>query len=332
MESLRPLSDFNVIKVLSDSRRLEILRQLMASPATLTHLGQAMDMHPAKVRYHLKLLEDTGLVRLVRTRVVGNYTEKYYAATAMAFHIQATVLPKGAGRDVIIASGSHDLVLDLMANTFSQDEKTPTLFTLPVGSLDGLIALRQGMCHLAGCHLLDPIDGEYNISFVRHFFPGQPMHIVTLAHRQQGLILATGNPRDISSLGDVARGGITFINRKQGSGTRLWFDQQLQSLGLDSTQIQGYNNEVNTHAQVAEAILSGHADVGLGIYAAACKFNLDFIPLFEEQFDLVVTDEHYCSVAIAPLFDHLNSGAFRQSVEGLVGYDTRQSGAETTIH
>ncbi len=332
MQSLQSISDFDAIKVLSDPRRLAILRAVMTSSATLTHLGQSMDMHPAKVRYHLKLLEEAGLVALVETRVVGNYTEKYYAATAQAFNIQVSVLPQGAGDDAIIASGSHDLLLDMMAENFSQDDKTPAMFTLPVGSLDGLIALRQGLCHMAGCHLFDPVGGEFNTSFVRHLFPGQPMHMITLAHRQQGLLVASRNPKGIQSLEDLVRDDVKFVNRNQGSGTRLWLDQQLKALSIGSTQISGFNTEVNTHALVAEAVLSDKVDVGLGVFAAAQRFQLDFVPLFEERFDLVIPGEYYSTAAIATLFDHLHSGAFHRSVEGLVGYDARQSGAEKIVH
>ncbi|MBC8505701.1 MAG: helix-turn-helix domain-containing protein [Anaerolineales bacterium] len=332
MNHIQSISDFNAIKVLSDPRRLAILRALMVATATLTHLGQDMDMHPAKVRYHLKLLEGAGLVKLARTQIVGNYTEKYYTATAMAFHVQASILPKGAGEDAIIATGSHDLALELMAESFCQNDKTPAMFTLPVGSLDGLIALRQGLCQVAGCHLLDPIGGDYNTSYVRHFFPGQPMHIITLAHRQQGLLIEQGNPKGIQNLDDLKRSDISFINRNRGSGTRLWLDQQLKTLGIGSAEICGYNQAVNTHAQVAEAVLGGNVDVGLGIFAAARKHNLDFIPLFEERFDLVVPEEHFASPTLAPLFDHLNSGAFHQTIESLAGYDPRQSGVEKIIH
>ena len=332
MYRLQTISDFAAIKVLADPRRLAILRALMLSSATLTHLGGEMDMHPAKVRYHLKLLEDVGLVKLERTQIVGNYTEKYYTATAMAFHIQTSILPQGAGKDAIIATGSHDLALELIADRFCQDKKTPAMFTLPMGSLDGLIALRQGLCQVAGCHLLDPVEGEYNTSYVRHFFPGQVMHIITLAHRQQGLLIELGNPKRIQDVGDLKRSDITFVNRNRGSGTRLWLDQQIKTLKIEPNLIRGYNTEVSTHAQIAETIFLGDADVGLGILAAARQRNLDFIPLFEERFDLVMPEEHYANAALVSLLDHLNSGAFHQSVERLAGYDLRQSGTEIEIH
>lgn len=331
MDSLQPVSDFEVIKILSDPRRLGILRALMAAPATLTHLGQGMDLHPARVRYHLKLLEKAGLVALVHTKVVGNYTEKYYRATATAFNIQVPILPKGFDRDVIVTSGSHDLALELLAETLTMDRSTPLMYSLPVGSLDGLIALRQGLCQVAGCHLFDPVGGEYNTSFVRHLFPGQQMRIVTLAHRQQGLLVAPGNPLGITELGDLARTDIRFVNRKQGSGTRLWLDQQLQQHAIEGAQIQGYQTEVNTHAQIAESILSGRADVGLAVLAAARKFALDFVPLFEERFDLVFSDQESISEKLVPALDLLTSQSFRKKIAGLFGYQTRSSGQEILV-
>ncbi len=331
MDRFQQISDFDAIKVLSDPRRLAILRALMLNSATLTHLGGDMDMHPAKVRYHLKLLQDVGLVKLERTQIVGNYTEKYYTATAMAFHIQTSILPHGTGENVIIATGSHDIALELIADSFCEDQKTPTMFTLPVGSLDGLIALRQGLCQVAGCHLLDPIGGEYNTSYVRHFFPGQLMRIITLAHRQQGLLVARGNPKGIQNLGDLVRDDVLFVNRNQGSGTRLWLDQQLKALGIEAAQIPGYNTEVNTHVQVAESVFKGSADVGLAVLASAQKHDLDFLHLFEERFDLVIPDDVYSSAMLTPLLDHLTSGDYLRTLDSLDGYDARQAGREISI-
>jgi len=331
MDTIQAISDYAAIKTLSDERRLGILRSLMLAPATLTHLGHALDMHPARVRYHLKLLEGEGLVALSHSRKVGNYTEKYYQATSLAFRVNMSILPQGAGEDLILASGSHDVALDLLAHTLRQDHKTPAMYTLPVGSLDGLIALRQGLCQVTGCHLFDPLGGEYNTSYVRHLFPGQAMRVVTLAHRQQGLLTIPGNPLGIEKIEDLLRDDITLINRKAGSGTRLWLDQQLDSLGLDADNIIGYEHEVNTHAHVAEAVKNGRADTGLAVRAAAHKYELDFIPLFEERFDLVMTEEAYRGELLAPIFDHLQAAQFRTAIEGLGGYDPGATGSEVQL-
>jgi molybdate-binding protein len=332
MENIQAISDYEVIKILSDKRRLGILRHLMATQATLTQLGEVLDMHPARIRYHLKLLEGARLVALAYARKVGNYTEKYYRATSLAFSVQMAILPQGASENLVLVSGSHDLALELLAERLSQDQSTPAMYTLPVGSLDGLIALRQGLCQVSGCHLFDPLGDEYNTSYVRHLFPGQVMRVVTLAHRQQGLLVARGNPRGIRSLEDLARYDVVFVNRARGSGTRLWLDQQLQSLDLDMALIHGYHDEVNTHAQVAQAVRGGQADTGLAVLAAARKYELDFIPLFDERFDLVMSDSTYETGLLTPALDFLQTARFRTVLEGLGGYNSGATGSEVQIN
>lgn len=331
MQSIQTVDDYQAIKILSDERRLKILRLLMSGPATLTHLGGIMGMHPAKVRYHVKLLQDAGLVELTETRKVGNYTEKYYQASAAAYMIQVAVLPQQAAGPVILASGSHDLALELLAENLNLDKSTPEMFTLPIGSLDGLIALRQGLCQMAGCHLFDPPSGEYNLPYVRHLFPGQEMRVVTLVRREQGLLLASGNPLNIQGLEDLARQDVCFINRKRGSGTRLWLDQQITQLGISTEDIQGYDTAVNTHRQIAQAVASRTADAGLAIRAVAQEFALDFVPLFEERYDLVFPESEFQAGLLNPALEHIHSGTFRQAVRNLEGYQVDDTGQETLI-
>jgi putative molybdopterin biosynthesis protein len=331
MKHTDTLQSLKVFKVLGDPRRVEILQLLMDNPATLSQLGRAMDMYAAKVRHHLKQLEDVGLVEFVFSREVRGFVEKYYQATARAYFVNCAVLPQPGKQGSVFALGSHDLALELLADHLGQDASTPSLVALPVGSLDGLIALRQGFCQLTGCHLFDPVGGEYNTSYVRHLFPGQLMHVVTLAHREQGLLVAPGNPQQIQGLEDLGRDDLTFINRKTGSGTRLWLDQQLGALGVAFTQIQGYNREVSTHSQVAEAVLQGEADLGVGVLAAARQYDLDFIPLFVERFDLVIPEEYYQSALLLPALECLQTAQFREAVQGLGGYDPQETGKETRL-
>lgn len=319
------------LKVLADDRRLAILRLLMNSRATLSQLGETLGMSAARVRHHLKLLEAAGYVELVQTNVVRGFVEKYYQATANAYFINQVVLPSPDPAGTIYEIGSHDPALEMLSRLMETEESLPKLVTVPVGSLDGLIALRQGFCQVAGCHLFDPVDGEYNTSYVRHFFPGQPMHVVTLAHRQQGLLVANGNPHSIQGLADLAREDITLINRNLGSGTRLWLDQQLSVAGLDAANIRGYDNDVNTHSQVAVAVYSGVADVGLAVYAVARHFNLDFIPLFEERFDLVISQDLTSEPLLVPFLDTVNSAEIRRQITGLAGYRTTETGREIQV-
>lgn len=329
MDDIRLIKPFEQIKTLSDPRRLAILRRLMAGPATLTHLGQFMGEHPAWVRHHLQKLEQAGLVELVSTRVTGGIVEKYYQATARLFILQQSILPDPANPDTIILLGSHDLALTLLADQLAQRLHLD-LLTLPIGSLDGLIALRQGLAHLTACHLLDAESGEYNLPYVRHLFPERHMKLVTLSYREQGLLLAPGNPRQIRSLEDLLRGELTFINRNPGSGTRLWLDKQLTRLGISPEEIHGYTREVRTHTGVALAIADGKADTGLGLAAAAQRYHLDFIPLFQERFDLVIPVDSPREKKLESMLDFLSTGEFRRTAEGLGGYSTLHTGEEIT--
>lgn len=328
IESIHPLE---ASKVLGDPRRVEILRLLMHAPATLSQLGRMMDMHAAKIRFHLKQLEGAGLVRLAYTRDIPGFVEKYYQATAQAYFVNYVVLPQPAKQGTIFALGSHDLALDLLADHLGMDTKSPSLKAIPVGSLEGLIALRQGFCQLTGCHLYDPVGGEYNTSYVRHLFPGQTMHVVTLVHREQGLLVAPGNPRHIHGLEDLDREDLTFINREAGSGTRLWLDYQLRDLRIQPSQIRGFTHAVNTHTRVAEAVLQGEADLGLGVVAVARKSGLDFISLFEERFDLVIPHEQFQSARLRPTLDYLHTARFRRAVQSLGGYFSKETGNEIQV-
>ena len=327
MEALNHLHSLEQIKILSDPRRLSILRHLMAGPATLSQLGRALGEQPAWIRHHLKLLEGAGLVELVETKVSEGYIEKYYQSKAHAYLFQELLLPESGGKKMVVLSGSDDLALELLAKSSFAELN---IVTIPVGSLNGLVALRQGMCNATGCHLYDSASGEFNTSFVRHFFPDKQMVLVTLAHREQGLILPSGNPDQVTGLQDLRR-GLRFINRNPGSGTRLWLDGQLHSLGLSPHQILGYANEVSTHTEVARAIHHGLARIGLGIQAAAATFQLDFIPLFQERYDVVMENEQLSDNQLAPLFDNFYSAEFRQGVACLAGYDTTHLGDQILI-
>ncbi len=328
MRAWQRLSTFEPLKTLADPRRMAILKQLMIAPATLSQLGRALGEHPAWIRHHLKQLEGAGLVELCETRVSAGFLEKYYQSKAQAYFFQELLLPEKPGRNVMVISGSHDLALEMLAHANLGDLD---VLVLPNGSLDGLVALRQGICMLAGCHLYDAPSGDFNAPFVHHFFPDQTMLLLTLAHREQGLIFAAGNPSYISGLADLARPELRFINRNRGSGTRLWLDGQLTRLGIPPLQVKGYTDEVSTHTAVGEAIQSGRAQVGLGIRAAAIAHGLGFLPLFQERYDLVLPEQHFHQPQYAPLFEQMLSGQFRHQVEGLGGYDLTHLGEQVTL-
>jgi DNA-binding transcriptional ArsR family regulator len=183
MTSIQTLRSFEQLKLLADPRRRAILQQLMSGPASLTMLGKTIGEHPAWVRHHLKQLEAAGLVDLVETRIQSGVVEKFYRACAGGFLVQELILPQNRQRPVIVFSGSHDLAVELLTNLVSSHLD---VLTLPIGSLDGLMALRQNLCNISGAHLLDA-SGEYNLPFIRHFFPDRTMQV----NRDYWLLLVT---------------------------------------------------------------------------------------------------------------------------------------------
>src|SRR5215204_1893758 len=203
MKKIETVNSFDRIKLLADSRRMDILRLLMAAPATLTLLARTLKQSPAWIRHHILALESADLIEVSEIRKTGKVTEKFYRARADALLLQEVILPK-TKKPAVIFSGSHDLALEGIAEHL---KKYVILLSLPVGSLDGLVNLRQGLCQISGSHLLD-VTGEYNTPFVRHLFPDREVEIVTLAYRTQGLILANGNPKKIKKISDIARPSI----------------------------------------------------------------------------------------------------------------------------
>ena len=226
--------------------------------------------------------------------------------------------------NTILALGSHDMTLDLLAQHLAQ--RSRRLASGNVGSLGGLVALRRGEAHLAGSHLLDPATGEFNLPYLAQYLPDRRVVVVTFVQREQGLILAAGNPRSVRGLEDLARAELTFVNRQRGSGTRILLDYHLEGLHISPEAISGYAREEYTHLAVAAAVASGRADVGLGIHAAAAALGLDFIPLFQERYDLIIPEEYAASPLLAPLMDVLHEPGFQAEVAALPGYDVRRMG------
>ncbi|NCP87912.1 MAG: hypothetical protein CO094_07400 [Anaerolineae bacterium CG_4_9_14_3_um_filter_57_17] len=324
MDTITPLHTFDQIKLLADARRLAILRLLMAAPATLSQLGHALGKHPAWVQHHIKALEAGGLVELAETRLSAGVMEKFYRAKAGGFLLQELILPQGK-IPTLVFSGSHDLALEALAERLRPQLH---LLALPVGSLDGLINLRQGLCQVSGAHILDE-NGEYNLPTVRRIFPEQNVRLMTLATRAQGLMVAPGNPLGIRSLEDLTRADVVFLNRNPGSGTRIWLERELARRELPISAIRGYENCVPTHSQAAEAIRRGQADVSLGIQAAAQNQGIGFLPLFEERYDLIIPLVYHA--ALAPLLDALQTASFRHAAESLTGYTTTHSGEQISL-
>jgi putative molybdopterin biosynthesis protein len=226
----------------------------------------------------------------------------------------------------IVAIGSHDLVLDLAASALRAEDPLVTLASSNVGSLGGLVALRDGLCHLAGSHLLDPATGEYTLPYLDRILGGTEVAVVRLLHRDQGLMVAAGNPLGLAGIDDLARPGARYINRQRGAGTRVLLDYELGRRDISPDAIDGYAREEPTHLAVAAAIAAGRGDAGLGIMSAARAFGLGFVPVTREPYDLVVAADAMDSPLLAPLWALLRSDRFQAAVTDLGGYSTKEMG------
>jgi putative molybdopterin biosynthesis protein len=240
--------------------------------------------------------------------------------------VQAELLkPASTVLNTVVAVGSHDNTLDLLSDELRAKSHL-SLSSSHVGSMGGLMAIKRGGCHLAGAHLLDTNDGSYNRSYVARYLPETPVRLVNLVMRDQGLIIPKGNPKGIRGIEDLSRDDIAFINRQGGSGTRILLDYRLGQLGLTPDQIGGYQNEEFTHMAVAAAVLSGAADAGLGINAAARALGLDFIPVVTEQYDLVIPAALFEGEMIQTILKIISKKDFQERVVALGGYSTEHTG------
>ena len=226
----------------------------------------------------------------------------------------------------LMVVGSHDITLDLLADRLPRHAAGFRMSASNVGSLAGLLALRDGRSHLGGTHLLDPATGEYNVPYLRQYLPGLRVRLVTLAHREQGLIVQSGNPKKIGSLTDLGREDLTFVNRQAGSGTRVLLDYHLQRDNLSPDLIRGYDQEEYTHMAVAVQVAAGTADTGLGILAAAKALGLDFVPVATERYDLCIPEAFAEDPRVLALLEILQTADFREAVAALGGYHVEEMG------
>src|SRR5215212_9999838 len=265
----------------------------------------------------------TSLVRADGLLVVPASLEGHHAGETVEVMLLRGV---GAIERTIVAIGSHDLVLDLAASELRAVDPGITLASSNVGSLGGLVALRDGLCHIAGSHLLDPPSGEYTLPYIDRVFGDQDVAVVRLVHREQGLIVAPGNPLGLTGIEGLIRDGLRYVNRQRGAGTRVLLDHELGRRGIAPERIGGYAREEHTHLAVAAAVAAGRADAGLGVMAAARAFGLDFVPVTREPYDLVLAAETLEDPVAAPLWALLEEAAFRSAVEALGGYGTEEMG------
>jgi len=226
----------------------------------------------------------------------------------------------------LLASGSDDPVLSLLAGALRRAEPGLVLFLAATGSTEGLKALNAGHTDLAFAHLLDPETGEYNLPFLPVLVPDREVVAVNLFHREVGFVVSPGNPRHVRGFKDLGKKGLRLVNRQVGAGTRVLVERELARCGIEPRKILGWDREASTHNEVALAVRSGEADVGIGAASAARLFGLGFVPLREERFDMVLDKRNFFERRIQALLELLGSTALRARVADLGGYDFRDCG------
>jgi putative molybdopterin biosynthesis protein len=327
----------------------EILR-----PALEKFLGSAAPAHPiVRAALPKKIASHLGLEEFIRV-TLGRVNEKLVAVplargagviTTMVradglLRIPSLVEGLNAGEDAevellrpiadientILCTGSHDLAIGVLEDQLKRRRPELKIAATNVGSLGGLLALQRGETHMAGTHLLDPDSGIYNIPDIQRTIPRLPVTLIHLARREQGILVPRGNPKSLTDLKDLARAGVRFVNRQPGSGTRVLLDYELKKLGIEPSSIAGYEREEFTHMAVGVAVASGLADAGLGVRAAAQALGLDFIPVGEEEYDLLISRSFLESSRGEALLAIVRSTEFRAAVNALGGYDTACAG------
>ena len=297
------------------------------SDPTMDEFKQVMVAHSYRGVVARLLPQAAGaIMTMVRADGVIHIPRSQAGLRAGSYVRVALLRPPEAIANTLTHIGSHDLALDILADQLRRARPDCGLNSLHTGSLAGLQALARGESHFAGSHLLDPDTGEYNIAAVRRHLSHLPVAVMAFVRRDQGLLVQRGNPKKLHSLADLTRPDVVFVNRQSGSGTRLLLDYHLQRLDIDPAAISGYDRSEFSHLTVAAAVKNGAADAGLGILAAARALDLDFIPLFQEHYQLIIPRSHLESELMAPMLAIIRSADFRQTVAALGGYDVTGMG------
>jgi len=292
------------------------MRELLSTRDVAEYLG----INEKKVYY----LAKNG--KIPCTRATGKWT---FSKKLIDEWIEETSRGAASGkkpqqRDFLLAAGSDDPSLGILRDLYASRRTPVSLFMAITGSSAGLTALQDGVADFSLAHLLDPETGDYNLPFIKTIPSG--VAVVPLFHRELGLVVRRGNPLGLRTPADLTRTGLRMINRQPGSGTRHYIDQEFSKLGTDGKAIDGYDDFVVTHLEVGLKILRREADVGVATRAAARLLDLDFHPLTQERFDLLIPKERFFSPGIKTLLEIVGSREFRSRVEPLGGYDTSESG------
>ena len=295
----------------------------MKAMLSTKEVAQFLDVNEKMV---YSLIAEKGLPA---TKITGKWifprhlVEQWVETHTINYPEPTTHLPPYHG--LLIVAGSNDPLLEKTLSLFNAAHPKHMAVFGNVGSMGGLRALRQGLCHIASSHLLQENEAEYNFDFAVSELDTMPA-VVNFCKREQGLLIQKGNPNGIESLSDLAKQDIRIVNRPIGTGTRLLLDRELKKAGIDGEKIEGYHQERNRHIDVGLDVLSGRADAGPGIRAIAKLLDLDFVPIRWERYDLMVAKDRFFDEGIQLFLGLLHEGAFRSLMDETYGYDLSTSG------
>ena len=295
----------------------EVAQSLHVSKSTIYDLIKKGEIHSYKIGRKVRFTQDDVDAYIARSR------HEHSTRPVKNVDTHSTLLtPEKDTQPELILSG-QDVVLDILAN-FLQQEGVSTARTY-LNSFEGLLSLYQDNIQVAACHLFDGYD--YNTSFVRSLMPGVPAVLINISYRTQGFYVQKGNPKGITGWEDLGRGDVTVLNRRPGSSARILMDIHLKKLGIPAANVKGYEKIMKSHLTMAAAIAAGEADLAIGTERISRQMeNIDFIPLLEERFDLVIKKEMMETEPVRKLLRVLSNPVFRKEVARFSGNDYRDMG------
>lgn len=291
---------------------------------TTTEVAQYLRIHEKQV---YKLIRSK---KIPATRVTGKWVfprkliNEWIGSSAVSGLDEAG--KKRVPEGWLLASGSKDIVLDMLQSHMGRMYSDFHFFSTGTGSVEGLKALNMGYTDIAWVHLLDSVSGEYNIPFLPIYLPDVRPAVINLYYRDLGLLVASNNPLGIKGIKDLARKNVRFVNRQKGSDTRNFIDYHFVRININSADVQGYDHEVFTHLEVGLSVLSNEADVGIATIAASRLLGLSFIPVAQERFDMILDQHTFFHGGLQALMEVLRSEGFRREAVGLGGYNLKNSG------
>ena len=299
----------------------EVADILHVSKSTIYDLIRRGEIHSYKIGRKVRFTQDDVDAYIARSR------HEHSTQPVQRIDTYSTLLVPGQQKAPELIIAGQDVVLDILANYLQQEGVNAGRTYL--SSFEGLLALYQDHIHVAACHLYDGAD--YNTSYVRSLMPGIPAVLVNVSYRTQGFYVQKGNPKNIRGWQDLSREDLSILNRRVGSSARILLDMQLKRLGIPAANVRGYDRIMNSHLTMAAAIAAGEADLAIGTERISHQIeNLDFIPLLEERFDLVLKKESLETEAVQKMLEILNSPIFRKEVSHFSGNDYRDLGRVMT--